>query len=484
MTWQCIASPPLPTPAGEGTHDVEQSGGAASLSAPVMRDASRAMGRTPRVEQCLADAFLAGEWTERAMIARARGSLYPAPRWIPRVARAVLTAYHRPPADRPRELSAFIGQMIDEVRLSPGTPSSTPRVCRWFVPRLQMGRTPWPVPPLTSTAELARFLDLTDPQLDWLADIRSLERVAHDERLRNYRYGWLPRRAGPPRPIERPKPRLKAAQRRLLDELLVWIPLHDAAHGFVRGRSALTHAGLHTGRDVIVRFDLHDFFASITAARIYGVLRTAGYPEPVAHALTGLVTNAMPAAEWAAVPRPRDREDIAVHSRLGRMLTHPHLPQGAPTSPALANLVAFRLDRRLAGLADAMGARYSRYADDLTFSGTRALLRHSDVLRAGVADTILDEGFALNPRKTAVATRAGRQRVCGIVVNERPNVTRREYDELKAILHNAARNGPDAENRGGAPDFRAHLLGRISWVESLHPERGAKLRARYARIAW
>jgi hypothetical protein len=81
-------------------------------------------------------------------------------------------------------------------------------------------------------------------------------------------------------------------------------------------------------------------------------------------------------------------------------------------------------------------------------------------------------------------TRAGRQRVCGIVVNEHPNVGREQYDELKAILHNAARNGPAAENRAGVPDFRAHLLGRIAWVASLNPGRGEKLRRRFDQIAW
>ncbi len=81
-------------------------------------------------------------------------------------------------------------------------------------------------------------------------------------------------------------------------------------------------------------------------------------------------------------------------------------------------------------------------------------------------------------------TRAGRQRVCGIVVNAHPNVAREEYDRLKAILHNAAVRGPSAENRAGVSDFRAHLLGRIAWVESLNPARGAKLRARFAQIDW
>ena len=74
--------------------------------------------------------------------------------------------------------------------------------------------------------------------------------------------------------------------------------------------------------------------------------------------------------------------------------------------------------------------------------------------------------------------------MCGIVVNERPNVTRTEYDLLKAILHNAARHGPEGQNHAGVEDFRAHLLGRISWVESLNPGRGGKLRRRFEGIAW
>jgi hypothetical protein len=79
---------------------------------------------------------------------------------------------------------------------------------------------------------------------------------------------------------------------------------------------------------------------------------------------------------------------------------------------------------------------------------------------------------------------AGRQRLCGVVVNERPNVARPDYDRLRAILHDAARRGPAAANRAGVPDFRAHLLGRIAWVESLNPDRGAKLRRRFDEIDW
>lgn len=272
-------------------------------------------------------------------------------------------------------------------------------------------------------------------------------------------------------------------QRRLLHEVLDLVPAHEAAHGFTRGRSAITNASAHAGRPVVVSFDLEDFFASVSAARVYGLFRTAGYPEPVAHSLTALTTNAVPIDEWSAVPRPSDPGLIGSHHRLGRSLATPHLPQGAPTSPALANLAAFRLDRRLTGLAATLGGAYTRYADDLTLSGSRRLLVGTERLRESVAGIAREEGFLVNQRKSRIATRATRQQVCGIVVNRRLNVPRAEYEQLRALLHNA-RRGPAGENRSGVADFRSHLLGRIAWVESLDPERGARLRARFERIDW
>jgi len=298
--------------------------------------------------------------------------------------------------------------------------------------------------------------------LAWFADVRGLERVVDDERLRHYRYSRLPRSSGPPRVLEAPKPRLKALQRRLLHEVLDLVPVHPAAHGFVGGRSARTHAAAHVARRVVVRVDLEDFFAGVTAARVFGIFRACGYPEGVAHVLTGLCTNAVPVDE-----------SVPGHWRLSRRLAAPHLPQGAPTSPALANLAAFVLDRRLSGLADAVGAVYTRYADDLVFSSD-AYLRTPV---AAIAEIARAEGFRVNAGKTRVMGRGRRQTVTGVVVNARPNVARGEYERLKATLHRAALDG----SAGLDPTV---LLGRIAWVESLNPARGAKLRATFGRIVW
>jgi retron-type reverse transcriptase len=196
--------------------------------------------------------------------------------------------------------------------------------------------------------------------------------------------------------------------------------------------------------------------------------------------LTGLTTNSVPLHVWEVVRRAAANAGVGPRFHLGRQLATPHLPQGAPTSPALANLAAFRLDRRLAGLAHVAGLRYSRYADDLTFSGGRLRRRWTD-LETLVAAIARDEGFTLNLRKSTLRTAAARQQVCGIVVNKRPNVTRVEYDRLKAIIHNAVRHGPASQ---GAAAERAHLEGRVAWVASLNPARGEKLRRRLALIDW
>jgi RNA-directed DNA polymerase len=435
------------------------------------------------LSRCLADAFLAGAWDERELVARADLVLDASPRWTPGVVREVLTSYHRPPADRPRELARFI-ELALERRQTPKDEERPPRAHRWLTPERAMGRRPWPVPGVASVGALAELLGLNGGELAWLADIRGLERVVVDERLRNYRYAAISRPQGPPRVIERPKARLKAIQRRVLHEILDWIPAHDAAHGFTPGRSALTHARRHVGQAVVLRLDLEDFFASIAANRVYGIFRSAGYPEAVAHTLTALTTNILPPDVWHGLPRSSDPQVIDAHYRLGRRLAAPHLPQGAPTSPSLANLACFRLDRRLTGLPATLDASYTRYADDLTISGSTRTLRGAAWLRQAIAEVAREEGFTVNRRKSALATRAGRQQVCGIVVNDRPNVPRAEYDLLRAVLHNAARLGPTSQNRAGRPDFRAHLLGRVAWIEQLNPARGRKLRRAFSRIDW
>ncbi len=436
----------------------------------------------------LADAFLTAAWKAEAVAESGAGCLDRWPSWMESLALHVVAAFRSSPTDRRYELEALIESFLAEHRAAPGEhqPPGVIRVlaeeARWAgYGRLEHA---WPIAEVDTVAGLADRLELSYGQLAWLADVRGLEQSASQEKLRNYRYRVLPRRSGLPRILEAPKARLKEIQRWILHEILDHVPTHEATQGFTRGRSVRTHAALHTGQASVLRLDLRDFFASVTAGRVFGIFRTLGYSPSVAHVLTGLTTNTTPQLVWQAVPRAADPRLIQPRFWLGRALATPHLPQGAPTSPALANLAAFRLDRRLAGLAASTQLRYSRYADDLAFSGSARLRRRRARFEDLVAEIAHEEGFAVNLTKSFLRVGASRQSVCGVVVNVRPNVPRPEYDQLKAILHNAARHGPRSQNRAGLPDFEAHLRGRIAWVASLNPARGEKLRRRFAEIAW
>ncbi|HEV7129116.1 MAG TPA: reverse transcriptase family protein, partial [Ktedonobacterales bacterium] len=173
---------------------------------------------------------------------------------------------------------------------------------------------------------------------------------------------------------------------------------------------------------------------------------------------------------------PFDRDGTRYHISIGPR----YLVQGAPTSPALANLVAWRLDRRLAGLAAKHQLTYTRYADDLTFSGDDpvALKQLHRVLQR----IIRDERFTVNPAKTRVAGRAARQIVTGLVVNDIVAVPRAQRRRLRAILHNAGASGLAAQNRDSRPAFRAYLQGLIAHIHAANPAHAAPLRASLARV--
>lgn len=427
----------------------------------------------------LADAFLAGSWELDELRTRAYRVVGAPWSWVGDLALDVILGYARPPADRPRELVAFV-LASEPLAFAERTSRRLPvPVVRLTTPTRIVSR-PFGTPHIDHVGELAEFLGLTVTELDRLADTAGRARRAGAERIAHYRYRWSLRPGGG-RLLEAPKYRLATVQRRVLDDLLAPIPVHPAAHGFVAERSAITGARVHTGSAIVVSLDLEHFFAAVTAGRIWGVLRAAGYPEPVAQLLAGLTTHATPVAALAEMPAgPDPGRDF----RLRRRLAVPHLPQGASTSPQLANLVAFALDRRLHAYSRAAGFRYTRYADDLTFSTDSGTARRAYVLVAAVGAIVGAEGFRVNPAKTRIRRQHQRQVVTGIVVNGGTNLARPEFDRLKAVLHDCRQHGPAAASHAGHLDFRAHLLGRISWVTALNPARGARLLAVFDAVDW
>ena len=284
------------------------------------------------------------------------------------------------------------------------------------------------IPVLGSPKALCEALGISISTLRWLTYHRDDATSLHYERF------TIPKRSGGERAIWAPRPLLKASQRYVLREIVERLPVHGAAHGFLPGRSILTNAARHTGSRLVVKLDLKDFFPTVTFPRVKGVFRKAGYREQIATLLALLCTEA-------------PREIVEVDGTRHFVALGPRcLPQGAPTSPALTNTLCLTLDRRLTGLAQKYGWRYTRYADDLTFS--LPLDHQGDsklgALLGGVRFVVDAEGFMLHPEKTRVMRQSARQSVTGLIVNgegapRAPRATRRA---LRAAIHNQLQGKP------------------------------------------
>ena len=332
------------------------------------------------------------------------------------------------------------------------------------------------LPLLTKPTELAEAVNLSVPQLKGLC---YQQEVATNLA---YSHFTITKRNGTPRQIWSPIPRLKFVQRWILTKVLNNLTTHDAAHGFVRGKSIVTNAAVHSDSELLIKLDVKDFFPSVSWRRVKGVFRHAGYQEQIATLLALLCTEA---------PRQVVQQDgktyyVALGDRA--------LPQGAPTSPALSNIVCLNLDRRLTGLADKIGLRYSRYADDLTFSlpvssqkSTSAKNdsdknQHNQLigqLLGSVNKILREEGFALNNDKTRVIRKGNQHNVTGMIVNGSgvPRVSRQIKRMLRAAVHNLESGGTLR-----ADETLNTLSGYAAWIASAEPELGHEYLARIERL--
>ena len=329
---------------------------------------------------------------------------------------------------------------------------------KWDVEHAEERAAENELPPLDSPQQLAEALGLTVPQLRWLAYHREAATRVH------YRRFVIPKRGGGERAIWAPLPKLKAAQHWILRNVVEKLPVHGAAHGFLPGRSIVTNAAAHTGARAVVKVDVKDFFPTVTLPRVKGVFRKAGYREQVATLLALLCTES-------------PREVVELDGQTYYVALGPRcLPQGAPTSPALTNTLCLRLDRRLAGLAAKLGYRYTRYADDLTFSlpeGHKGKPRLGALL--GLVRRVVEaEGFRPHPDKTRVARRGGRQRVTGLVVNGAgpPRAPRALRRRLRAAAHNLKQGKPLPEG-----ESVARLAGYAAYVNMTDARLGGALLA-------
>ena len=272
----------------------------------------------------------------------------------------------------------------------------------------------------------------------------------------------VPKAKGGTRRIAAPRAPLRKVQRIILDQILAKVPLHDACHGFVPKRSTVTNAEPHQRAALVVKLDLKDFFPTVHYRRVKGLFVYLGYKDEVAATLAGLTTY-----------RPKLPNGAPVWPGM--------LPQGAPTSPALANLACRRLDHRLSRLAEKYGAAYTRYADDLTFSW-----KTLPEIRLGrflwwVDGICQQEGFTERADKRRILRTKHQQRVTGVVVNAGVHVPRADRRRFRAILHNCRKHGLASQARG-RDDFEAYLAGYAAYVHMVEPALGTKLLAEVEQL--
>ncbi len=271
------------------------------------------------------------------------------------------------------------------------------------------------------------------------------------------------------RKIAAPKITLKKIQRALLDRLLVHHEILPCVKGFIKGCSIANNAEKHKGKELVLSLDIKDFFPSITVTRIVGLFKKLGYSTKLAYMIGKLTTY----------------KDL--------------LPQGAPTSPMISNMIAYRMDKVLMKIAASFDLAYTRYADDLTFSGNRRSRRATDRFIKIVKEIVVQQGFEINERKTKVMRKGARQTVTGLVVNEETNIRRNDYQELRAIIHNCENHGVESQakkyyvKRGALDEgeqvpmrmvhtFYAMLKGKIAFIKVGNTARYEKLRTAFGRI--
>lgn len=320
------------------------------------------------------------------------------------------------------------------------------------------------LPVMDDARDLATAMGITLPELRFLAFDRRVSRISH------YRRFALPKKSGGERIISAPMPRLKRAQYWVLDRLLANAALHPGAHGFVKGRSIVSNALPHVGQDVVINLDLKNFFPSIAMPRIKGVFAQMGYSEQLATTLALLCTEA--ATEQVSVDG--EQYFVACGERA--------LPQGAPSSPALTNILCRRLDARLSGCAAKLGFTYTRYADDLTFSAPGEARKLAGKLLWRVKQIVIDEGFTPHPDKQHVMRRAQRQTVTGVVVNQKPAIARDTLRRFRATLFQVERDGPEGKQWNGNSNVIDALEGYAQFVKMVDADKGAPLLARVRAV--
>ena len=285
-------------------------------------------------------------------------------------------------------------------------------------------------------------------------------------REKSYRQFSIPKRSGGERHITAPTGTIKTFQTCIAAFLANGYMPHACAMGFVPRRSVLTNASCHVGKTHVLNVDLKDFFPSIGAPKVEHALVRIGVEPLTAQMVSTLCCYPL---------RTEDGHIVNV------------LPQGSPASPILSNITCEMMDCRLKGLADRFGLSYSRYADDITFSGSfyerltgdRFFAQDGDFFQE-LMQIVSENGFSLNDKKTRLAHQGVRKEVTGLTVGEKVNVSRAFTKNLRAAIHQMEHFIPDdAQMR--------QVAGRLAYmamVKGADDPTFQSLRRRFRRIRY
>jgi len=295
--------------------------------------------------------------------------------------------------------------------------------------------------PIKSEQELASKLGITQKQLELYVNFQR----------KNYYTFYIPKKNGDKRRIDAPKKRLKQIQRWILENILSNVEFLPCVNGFVKKRSIKTNADQHVNKEIVLKLDLYNFFPSIGIDRVIKVFRDMGYSKRVSKYLAKLVTYKN------------------------------KLPQGAPTSPALSNIVCKKLDTRLFTLVKKLNelhnfeCSYTRYADDITFSGNLKFRKSLYCFIPLVKKIINDEGFKINKRKITFMRKGSKQTVTGLVVNKKVNIPREKYRIMRSIIHNLSKISDPTKKK----ELQKYIEGYLAFTKSINLQKYQKLKDLY-----
>lgn len=312
------------------------------------------------------------------------------------------------------------------------------------------------LPVFNSVMELAQSMKIELSALRYLLYNRKVSKISH------YSTFEIPKKSGGKRRISAPKSRLKQLQTWVLEHILNQIAVNDNVHGFIKEHSIVTNAKPHIAKKVLINVDLKDFFPSIEYKRVKGLFCAFGYSEQIAIILSLICTQ----AETDTI----EMDGVTYYVQTGKRF----LPQGSPASPAISNLIAYRLDKQLLFHANNYNFEYTRYADDLSFSSNTESKKDVAKMLYFIKRCINQEGFVVHPDKTQIMRKGALQKVTGVVVNEKLNIERSQLRKFRALLHNIETNGWKNQKWGKALHLINAIEGYICFVKMVNPQKASQ----------